>query len=494
MPSQVEDALRRDLLAALDARRGLLEWIPTATPGYVAPTHLGPVAAVLEGVLQRPQRAIVSTPPRHGKTTLTLHAIAWLLKRKPTLRLAYVSYSESIALSKSREARWLAERVGINLAEGSANMHEWRTNQGGGLVATGVGGSLTGRGFDVILVDDVVKDRQEADSELIRQRTADWWRSVLFTRLDPGASVIVIGTRWHEADLLGTLATEPGWEVINLPAIDDQGRPLWPERFSALALAEIRRGVGSYVWEALYQGRPSSPEGGIFKRSWLKPVASLPEPIYTALSVDSAWKTGVGADFSVIETWTLSNLEGKPGRTEPVRPKVHPAIEALFESQRRVGLRQRHQEQADDSRGGPLRYDLRDVWRERVELPGLIDRIARMADELRPNVILIENSSSGIGAYQVLKARTRLPLLPVTVTQSKTLRAELVSPLFEAGLVRIAEGPWNGDFIEELCGFPSARHDDQVDACSMALAHLQGVEARAQRQPGLAPVINIYGR
>jgi hypothetical protein len=150
-------------------------------------------------------RACVSVPPRHAKTETVLHGIAWLLRRHPDWPVAYVSYAADIARSKSRQARDYAARAGVTLRDDSAALHEWRTPAGGGLLATGVGGPLTGHGVRLLIVDDPFKNRSEADSPTVRETVHGWFTSTAMTRVEPGGSVLVVHTRWHPDDLIGRL-------------------------------------------------------------------------------------------------------------------------------------------------------------------------------------------------------------------------------------------------------------------------------------------------
>jgi hypothetical protein len=162
-----------------------------------------------------------------------------------------------------------AKRAGITLRDDSAALHEWRTPDGGGLLATGVGGPLTGHGVKLLVIDDPFKNREEADSALVRQKVYDWFTSTAMTRVEPGGSVIVVHTRWHRDDLIGRLARdeEVHWQVVNLPAIDasrDGDGSLWPERWPADALEVRRHEVGEYDWQSLYQGNPIARKGRVY--------------------------------------------------------------------------------------------------------------------------------------------------------------------------------------------------------------------------------------
>ncbi len=262
------------LEAIEDDRESLSDFITRMAPDHPPPRHLSPLIALLERARHEPVRAVVAMPPGHIKTTTLQNAFAWWLSDSPADTHAYVSYNDQQALSKSGPTRAIARRAGVQLRDDSTSKSEWRTVEGGGLLATGIGGGLTGqRVTGLMVIDDPIKNAEEAGSKFIRDGQWEWFTSVAMTRLE-GASVIVVMTRWHEDDLAGRLAKQ-GWEVLNLPAIAEkndplgreEGEALWPESYPlrcdnpskcthALHLESQKAAVGEYVFAALYQGRP----------------------------------------------------------------------------------------------------------------------------------------------------------------------------------------------------------------------------------------------
>lgn len=240
-------------------------------------------------------------PPRHGKTSTVLYSIGWLLANDPTKTHAFATYAQHLANSKSRTARRIAVEAGVQLASDSKSVSEWRTTREGGLLATGVGGPLTGQGIDGLgVIDDPFKNRLEASSSLTRRRIWEWFTDVFYTRLEPGASAIVIATRWHPDDLSGRLIND-GWEYINMPALSDDGEPLWAERFSAQRLDAIKRQVGEYTWASLYQGQPIPRGGQVFDGAYT--YDELPdEPYRIGHGFDGAYTAKTHADYSVALT------------------------------------------------------------------------------------------------------------------------------------------------------------------------------------------------
>ena len=197
----------RTARAAFSSKRaaGLYDFIPATSPHYKAPVHLAPLVRELERARAEPVRIVCHAPPRHGKTETVLHAIAWYLKQDPRTVCGYATYGADLSYSKSRVARSLARAAGVDLAHDTQGVKEWRTQQGGGLLATGVGGPFTGFGVNHLFVDDPFKNRADAESATKRQTLIDWWSDVASTRLEPGGSAIVFATRWHPEDLSGYL-------------------------------------------------------------------------------------------------------------------------------------------------------------------------------------------------------------------------------------------------------------------------------------------------
>lgn len=274
----------------------LLDFIPACYPGFSSPRHLKPLLDLLERARRTELRAVISTPPQHGKSRFILAALIWFLLADSRKRHAYVTYAQQTARDQSFIARHAAERVGLVLE--AESLDRWRTAQGGGIIFTGVLGPLTGSPVDgLLIVDDPFKSHREAESLLLRERVYSWFTSVAMTRVHPGASVIVVATRWVGDDLSGRLIRE-GWESINLPAIRDDGSALWEEARPLEWLMERRREIGEYDWWALYMGSPRSKGGEVFKTLGYYDI--LPEGGYReAWGGDWAYTAKSHADYSV---------------------------------------------------------------------------------------------------------------------------------------------------------------------------------------------------
>ncbi len=398
---------------------------------------------------------MVTMPPRHGKSFLcSQYFPAWLVGNLKK-RVILCSYEAQFAASWGRKARDVLEEWGptlynvkVSQASSAADWWELEGSQGA-MMTAGVGGPVTGKGADCIVLDDVLKNAEEAASETIRRKQIDWYTSTLYTRREPNAGILLIMTRWHELDLAGWLlaaATQGGdqWEQVNFPAIAEVeesltladgsmytrhvGDALWPARYPVDQLERTRTAVGSRVWSALYQQRPSPDAGLIWKREWFSQrYRETPTHLRIVQAIDTAFKTGVAADYSVIATWGAS----------------------------------------------PADYYLLDLWRARVEFPELKRAVADQAAKWTPSAILIEDAASGQSIIQELRRLSRLPIIAVPAKGSKEARAAAVSPLAEAQKVWLPEqAAWLGDWIEEHVAFPNAAHDDVVDTTSIALGYL----------------------
>lgn len=405
------------------------------------------------------KRLMVFMPPRHGKSELcSKYFPAWYIGRYQR-RVILTSYEATFAASWGRLARDVLTEYGppifnVRVSQGSSAADWWELEgargQNGVMMTAGVGGAITGKGASLLVIDDPVKNMEEAASATYREKAWQWYTSTAYTRLEPDGRILVIQTRWHDADLSGRILanqsedSEP-WHVLSLPAIAEReeeypiagGEPfrrsesdaLWPVRFPKERLSVIRTDVGGAVWTALYQQRPAPEAGMIWHREWFQRYRELPALTRTIQTVDSAFKTSMAADYSVIATWGASATG----------------------------------------------YYLIDVWRARVEFPELKRAIVDQHAKHNPSAVYIEDKASGQSALQELKRDTRLPLLSYESRDSKMMRAQAVSPLGEAGKVFIPEhAPWLADWLDEHASFPNAAHDDMVDTTSMALEQLRG--------------------
>ena len=434
------------------ARRNLIPYCTYTKPDYILSKHLELLASKLEAVERGEiKRLIVAVPPRHGKSELvSLRFPCWYLGKHPTAQIVQAGYAESIALLHSRQARdifvspenravfpevhFRPERAGQEtIIPERQSAHEWGTKQGGSYYAVGVGGGLTGRGFDIGIIDDPTKDAEEASSQLIRDKVWEWYRTVFRTRLQPNAAILVVMTRWHTDDLVGRLLkqmkedpTSDQWEILHLPAIKDN-QALWSDRYSLETLKSIRSTVGGRAFESLYQGNPTIAEGNIIKREWWKYYKERPAFSRIIHSWDTAFKAKAENDYSVCTVW-------------------------------------------GEAANG---YYLLDVWRQKVEYPELKRAAISLYGRDHPGAVLVEDKASGQSLIQELKRDTPMPVLPIKVDADKVARVNAITPLIEAGKVFLPEAaPWLHNYIEELSSFPTGEHDDSVDSTSQFLKYV----------------------
>lgn len=304
----------RTLIAARAARqdrrrpRTPAELAQQLLPGYVVTPTIRLISdALLDAITQPDRRVIITTPPRTGKSVLVSQVgPVFALMHDPDAQVIVKSYGDELAEEHSREARrFIAAHpaLGLELAQDKSSVGRWRVkDHRGGMLAGGILSGTTGFGADLLLVDDPVRGAADADSAAHRRRLASEFRSSLLSRLHPGASCVIVMTRWSEHDLAGELLAEPGsrWTHINVPAISEAGIPDALGREPGVAMmsalgrtaaqfAEIRQAVGSRAWYALYQGVPSSPEGGLVKREWIdqwRLPAAPQRPTMTVVGVD----------------------------------------------------------------------------------------------------------------------------------------------------------------------------------------------------------------
>lgn len=453
--AQVAEELERKSVP----RETVGDFIRRVSPGLEDPVHLTPITDILEGALTEPFEAVTATPPRHAKTTTILHDCVLLLERDPTFKIAYVTYATELAETKSLDARRLAEasvaaweNLGyeppMRLDPMRQNLREWRTTKGGMFVATGIGGGLTGMGFNLVIVDDPFKGRVEAESPLIRQRTSDWFDSVAYTRREPkGTSFLINATRWHRDDLSGRMIAR-GWRSVNLKAIDDARGPLWPKMFGLEQLLKIK-GNNEYEFAALYQGEPVAREAVVFRDPFY--YDAFPEgPYQYAVGVDFAYTAGKYSDFSVAVLLRIC-----PKRDGGAQAFVVDVLRQRGDAPSfKRALRSFLMRYSSVSSGGynlpPCRAYIAGIE------TGIVDFMSR-PDEDGPGVFI-----------EAMPARG-----------DKFARAQDVAAAWNRGDVPIPrEGRWLQDFKDEVTLFTGVKdpHDDQVDALAAAYVAAVGLD------------------
>jgi predicted phage terminase large subunit-like protein len=462
------------------ARANLIECSKVLKGGFQVGRHTQILAAHLHYAMTgQIKRLIVTMPPRHGKSLLVSQIFpCFILGHRPTASIIQSGYSADIALEHSRKARDIftsqAMRFlfpNVHHTPGKAGQNqvaverqaagEWGTVQGGTYRATGVGGGITGFGADYAIIDDPVKDRKEADSLLIRNRIDDWFNSTLYTRLSPNGVIILVMTRWNVDDQAGRLIrrmNEGGekWTVLHLPAIDDDGEALWPQRWPVARLLSVKKAIGKREWESLYQGRPTPASGTIFQKAWWDGLNRF----------DIADKTVHNSCVSRIQSWdTAESVEESAAYTSCLTGELSADYKA----------------------------HITDSWRDRMEFPDLVKAVIRRAESAnrdgKLNAVLIENKSSGVQLIQTLNASgpewLRPLIVPVNPAMSKELRGQRASVWCENGSVLLphpsADAPWLYDFEQELFTFPGSLKKDQVDTFSQLVWYWENMLAEGSR-------------
>lgn len=425
------------------------------------------LAKVATGTIER---FMCSMPPQEGKSLrISVWFVVWLLHRNPNLRIAIVCNGFELAQTFGEQIRDILKanpQLGLTLSKSTAKKHEFKLlGYKGGVVCVGIEGSLTGKPVDVLIIDDPYKDEKQADSKAWRQTVQRFWQSVALTRLAPGAPVVIVQTRWRKDDLSGWLRAEhpDEWIALNIAAqaIDpnklpeddpDYGKPdplgREPGEFMESARrrtlrdwAKKMREVGSRVWTALYQGRPSPVEGGILKRDWWQ---RYDEPLW--IDRNDGTKVMVGYD-EVLMSWDM-------------------AFKDTDDSDYVVG-----QVWARLGADAYLLEQVRGRW-DFVETCNQFEQLAAVWPQA--TLKIVEDKANGTAVIASLKHRIA-GIVPEEPQGSKEARARAISPLVEAKNVYLpapAMAPWVGGLIEECAGFPTATNDDQVDALTQALNRL----------------------
>lgn len=457
-PSSVDRALaelelRRRAEEAADQRGpGFLEYCRQTSPAswsYDVP-HLRLIAEHLEAVRRGEiDRLAIHMPPRHAKTeTATIRGASWLFEQHPSDNVLITAAIDRLARRFSRKARNIVA-ARQPLAPDMAAADEWGTLSGGTFMSRGVGSPPTGIGFRYIFVDDPIRRRQDAESEVFREAAWDWYSDDLYTRLEPGGAIVLTATRWHPGDVAArAVASEPGrWVVLNLAAIAEEGdplgrkvgEPLWPERYDRAALERIKsvltRKHGEYSWRALYQQQPTPQAGAFFNQTKIR-VGPGPSPAEIVRSA-RAWDLAATADGG---NWTAGP---------------------------RLDL---------DTTG---RIWIRDVKRERLavdERDALILQTAALDGHAVPIRLPQDPGQAGKAeAQRLLRLLMGYPVQILPVSGPKTTRAAGMAAQVNGGNVWIVEGCPNADaLLEELRTFPGGATDDIVDGLSDALTLLTG--------------------
>jgi len=432
-------------------RRSLIEFSIITNRNYKPYWFHNEIAEGLEMIESgKIKRLMIQMPPRHGKSQLaTINFPAWYVGRNPTKEVITAAYSADLAQDFGAKTRDLVNSDSYHdifetmLRDDEQARGKWRTTEGGTYISTGVGGPITGRGANVLIIDDPFKNREEADSEVIREKVWNWYISTAYTRLEKGGSVVIIATRWHLDDLIGRILKkeqEGGeeWYMISYPAISTEdeehrkkGEALWPEKFDLQTLENIKRTLGPYEWQSLYQQTPVLTEGQEFKKEWIeyideKEVRAMDTRRY--LTVDPAISKASSADYTGF---------------------------------------------CDNSVDRENFWNIK-AWREKLDPKDLVEKLFFLQDHRNYEKIGIEKTSytDGLKVYIDEQMRKRNKFLPIEPVRhggtAKEIRIRGLIPRYAGGSVRHILGECH-NLEEELFTFPKGMTDDVVDATAYQL-------------------------
>ena len=391
------------------------------------------------------KRLIINMPPRHTKSEFGSYLLpAWMVGKNPKLKIIQSTNTTELSVRFGRKAKALIDSpeyqkvFKTKLREDSQAAGKWETAQGGEYYAAGVGSAITGRGADLLIIDDPHSEQDAMNAQAL-ERTYEWYTSGPRQRLQPGGSIIVIMTRWNEKDLTGRLLNAQKevkadqWHVVEFPAIMPSGEPVWPEYWKLEDLESVKASIPLSKWNAQYMQNPTSEEGALIKREWWKPweADELPPLEHVIQSYDTAFMKKQTADYSAITTWGVF----RPNEDSPPNLILVDAVKARYEfpELRRVALEQ---------------YG---YW--------------------NPETVIIESKASGLPLTYELR-KMGIPVINFTPSKGndKHTRVNAVSPMFESGLIWAPkEMEFAQEVIEECAAFPYGDHDDLVDSMTQAL-------------------------
>jgi predicted phage terminase large subunit-like protein len=428
-----------EMIRRADAATGLIPFTEYTNYQYIPAAHHRLIAEKLEAVERGDiDRLMIFMPPRHGKSELASRRFpAWYLGRNPSRQIIAASYNSDLASDFGREVRNIVASpeygcvFDTRLRDDSRAADRWNTDAGGAYVAAGVGTAITGRGAHVLLIDDPLKDREEADSEVIREKIWNWYTSTAYTRLMPGGAVVLIQTRWHEDDLAGRLLAQNDgeWQILELPALSPEGKALWPEWYPEEALARIRKTIGPRDWSALFQQRPAPEEGDFFKSHWLRPYDKPP--------ARETLKIYGGSDYAVTSDggdYTVHVVVG-----------IDPNNDMW----------------------------LLDLWRKQAASDEWVEAFCDLVKEWKPIGWAEETGqiNSGVGPFLDRRARERGAFVArdqFPTRGDKAVRAQSIRGRMALGGLYVPTGRgWYPELRSELLSFPAGKHDDQVDALGL---------------------------
>ena len=451
-----EDVLR-EILALEEAKRKIgvreqteksfMKFVKHCYEGFIEGSHHKKVAEKFEQLAKNPgSRIIINMPPRHTKSEFASYLLpAWLIGKKPDLKIIQTTHTAELAVRFGRKVRNLMELEvyrevfpDVELRSDSKAAGRWETGQGGEYYAAGVGGAITGRGADLLIIDDPHSE-QDALSETALENAYEWYTSGPRQRLQPGGSIVIVMTRWSLKDLTGKLikaqAADPmsdKWDVIEFPAILPSDNILWPEFWKKDELLKVKASLSLSKWNAQWQQNPVAAEGAIIKKDWWNvwEKEDIPPVSYIMQSYDTAFSKKETADYSAITTWGVF----KPDE------------------------------------GGSDHLILLDAQRGRWDFPELKSKAKEEYSYWEPDMVLIEAKATGTPLTDELR-NIGIPVVNYTPSKGKDkhTRMHMVAPLFESGKVWAPMKSFAEEVVDEVAAFPNGDYDDYVDSMTMAL-------------------------
>ena len=397
------------------------------------------------------KRLIINMPPRHTKSEFASYLLpAWFLGKFPDKKIIQTAHTAELAVGFGRKVRNLVNSndykevfPDVSLQSDSKAAGRWNTNKGGEYFAIGVGGAVTGKGADLLIIDDPHSEQEGASADInVFNRTYEWYTSGPRQRLQPNGSIVVVMTRWHNKDLTGQVVDASikrggadQWEVIELPAILPSGNPLWAEFWKMEELQALKAELPNSKWMAQYQQDPTSEEGALVKREWWKIWEGREPPHceFVIQSWDTAFMKNQRADFSACTTWGVFYMEDDDGLLAP-------------------------------------NLILLDAYQERLEFPELKKMAMEKYRAYTPDAFIVEAKAAGMPLIFELRAMG-IPVQEYTPSRGndKISRVNAVSDLFASGVIWAPETRWAEETIEQFAGFPNMEHDDLVDSTTQAL-------------------------
>jgi|TARA_R110002020_G_scaffold47238_3_gene134485 predicted phage terminase large subunit-like protein len=428
-------------------RDDFLQYTTKVWPEFIAGAHHKMIAKKFEDIATgKIKRLIINMPPRHTKSEFASYIFpSWIIGREPKTKIIQTTHTAELAVNFGRKVRNLIDSDmyqtifdGVDLQADSKAAGRWSTNHGGEYFAAGVGGAITGRGADLLIIDDPHSE-QDALSETAMEHAYEWYTSGPRQRLQPGGAIVIVMTRWSLKDLTAKVIKAQGydkhsdqWEVVEFPAIMPSGKACWPEFWKLEELKGVQASLSVGKWNAQWQQNPTSEEGAIIKKEWWQcwEEDEVPQLEYVIQSYDTAFSKKETADYSAITTWGV----------------FYPKEE------------------------GPPNLILLDCKKGRWDFPELKEEAFEQYKFWEPETVIIEAKASGTPLTQELR-QLGIPVVNFTPSKGndKITRVHSVSPLFESGMIWAPDERWADEVIEECAAFPYGEHDDLVDSTTQAL-------------------------